>query len=203
MNYDEIVQLALNYSDRTDADITTRMDDFLRVAESRINRKLRTMNMTSRSIVQTEADQQYYGLPYLFGGLRDIEIKNTDATKGQTLGFVTPEQMNALNNTNVSGIFYTLVANQIQIYPPQDGMILEVIYYQRLDPLTPDANENWLSERYPDVYVFALLVEIEAFVKNAEGAMIWNERLKTAIDEMELEDSIDRWSGTPLTIKLG
>jgi len=202
MNYTEIINTALQYSDREDADIVNNMDSFLRVVESRINRNVRVMQMSTRSIVLTVEDQHYFGLPKLFAGIRDIEIRNKDAIKGETCVYASPEQMN--NHSADSGrIYYTIVANQIQISPPQDDKVLEIVYYQRLTPLSESDNNNWLSERYPDCYIFALLVEIEAFVKNMEGIQMWEQRLQATISELRDEDSTDRWSGTAMTIKLG
>jgi len=202
VNYEEIKDTALQYSDRTDADIVTKMDAFLRIVESRINRNLRIMQMSTRSIVLTVDEQHYFGLPSLFAGVRDIEVREKEAVKGQTCVYASPEQMNS-KSVNDGCIYYTIVANQIQLFPPQDDKVLEIIYYQRLTPLSTEDDTNWLSDRYPDVYVFALLVEIGSFVKNAAGAQLWNERMSSAITEIQDEDAVDRWSGSALTIKVG
>ena len=202
MKYADIIDAALTYSDRKDADIVNSMDMFLRIVESRINRNLRIMQMSTRSVVLTSQDQHYFGLPNLFAGIRDIEIRDKDAVKGATCVYASPEQMN--NKVDDAGkIYYSIVANQIQIYPPQADKVLEIIYYQRLEPLTSNKDTNWLSDRYPDAYIFALLVEMAAYVKSPDAIQIWEQRLQATISEIEKEDSTDRWSGTSMTIKVG
>ena len=204
MNYTEIINLALSYSDRTDSDITERMGDFVKVVEARINRALRVNQMSTRSIVVTLKDQQYIGLPKDFAGIRDIEVKEKGAIKGVTAHYLNPEQMNSTVVANGPGsIYYTIVSNQIQLFPAQDDKLLEIVYYRLLDHLDIDNDTNWLSLRYPDSYVFGLIVEIESFVKNPAGAEMWNQRFESALVEIAQEDQIDRWSGTPLTVKVG
>lgn len=202
MNYDQIVNLALSYSDRTDSDIVNRMGDFIAIVEARVNRAIRINQMATRSVIITTEGQEYYGLPCGFAGMRDIEVRGQDSDKGVTAQYLNPEQMNNTEFTgDVNSIFYTIIANQIQIYPPQSGNVLEIVYYKLILNLNETDNTNWLSERYPDCYVFGLLVEIEAFVKNPAGGELWNARFLSSLAEIEQEDQVDRWSGTPLTIK--
>lgn len=205
MNYTDIKALALSYADRSDIEVTSRIDDFLRVVESRVNRKLKTQRMTARTVTPAIAEQEYYALPADFAGMRDIEIReNLSATKRTTLGYLVPEQLNNIANAEYSGsnIFYTIVANQLQIFPRQDSGIIEMVYYKRLPQLDDyDNKTNWLSDYNPDVYVFGLLVEISAFVKDAESAAIWDQRFTGMLDEITHDDFLSRWSGPSLTIR--
>lgn len=204
MKYAQVIDLALAYSDRTDSDIKAHMDSFLLVLEARINRAIRVSQMATRSTVWAMNGDTYFGLPKGFAGMRDIEVRNHDEAQGQTAQYLNPEQMNAkdiLTSSNM--VYYTIIANQIQIYPPQTDKKLEIVYYKTLDPLTSKDDSNWLSDRYPDCYVFGLLVEIQSFVKNPEGADMWNKRFESALVEMAHEDLIDRWSGTPMQTRVG
>lgn len=206
MNYDEIVVAALQYSDRkNDIEINDNMDTFFRVVEARVNRKLQVQKMSVRTSIITIADQEYYGLPADFAGLRDIEVRGEDQSRArQTLHYLSPEQMNAYSG-NLAGkeIFYTIIANQLQIMPPQENKYLELVYYQHVPPITPQNDVNWLSTHHPDAYIFGLMVEINAFTKDAEGAALWDGRFVTAIKDIKDDDALTRWSGTPLQIRLG
>ena len=203
MNYTEIINLALSYADRTDSDITNRMGDFISIVEARINRAIRVNQMATRSLIITVKGQEQFGLPKGFAGIRDIEVREKDATKGLTAQYLNPEQMNGAKKVDFGGnIYYTIMANQIQLFPPQDDKVLEIVYYKRLETIDEFNQTNWLSDRYPDCYIFGLIVEIESFVKNPTGAEMGNQRFESALAEISHEDQIDRWSGTPLTIKV-
>ena len=51
--------------------------------------------------------------------------------------------------------------------------------------------------------IFGLLVEINAFVKDASTAAAWDQRFKEALAEIKEDDQISRWSGPPLVIRTG
>ena len=209
MNYTDIRTLSLSYADRQDDEVVNRIDNFLEVVEARINRALKVSNMSIRSTLPLVVDQEYYGLPSDFGGFRDIQI-NTAVTpettqRRKTLKYLNPEQMNHRSNSN-SGfdqIYYTLAAQQLQIFPPQPTGDLEIIYYQKLVPLSVANPENWMSTFNPDGYIFGVLVEISSFVKDAEASALWDGRFQTVLGEIEAEDGKQRWSGTPLEVKCG
>ncbi len=210
VNYTEIVRVALSYSDRgTDVELSSRIDDFLRIVESRVDRVIKVQKMAIRTLLTTVKGQEYYGLPEDFAGLRDIEIRDPDvdgvsSSCRTTLAYMSPEQMNV--HSSIKGDkneFYTIIANQLQINPTQDGKILELVYYRKLVNLSPAEQINWLSNDNPDVYIFGLMVEISAFVKNAGATELWNGRFKEALGEIDVDDSLSRWSGTALQMRVG
>jgi len=210
MNYNEIVSLALSYADRTDNEVTSRMDDFLRMTESRVNRAFKVRNMSTRAVLSMIEDQVYYGMPADFNGLRDIEIYDSlTPNSKQTLKYLSPEQMNnrvSASNAGVNSafIYYTIIANQLQITPAQSsGKTMEIVYYQDLRPLGTADPENWVSVYVPDAYVNGLLTEISAFVKDKEAALLWNERFVISLAEISDDDAETRWSGTAMETRVG
>ena len=213
MNYADIVSLSLSYSDRSDLEVTSRVDNFIEIVEARMNRLLETRRMSARSIVATIKDQEYYGLPSNWAGMRDIEIYGTasdpsSAQGRQTLQYLTPEQMNqktglptATYSVN-SQIYYTIVANQIQIFPTQDSRTMEIVYYQTVPNLNATDTDNWLSFAAPDAYIFGILVEISAFVKDATTSSLWDNRFLQVMNQISDDDKNDRWSGGTLQVRL-
>jgi len=204
MNYTEIKALALSYADREDAEVSDRLDDFISIVESRINRVLGVRKMVTRSQTTTIKDQEYYGLPADFSGIRDIEMFDILAPKSRsTLKYLSPEQMNSIADLSTDFVYYTIIADQFQISPTQDGKILEIVYYQNLPPLTDVSPENWLTFYAPDAYVFGILTEINAFVKDKETANLWDTRFKETIDNLSNKDDTERWSGTAMQTRIG
>lgn len=195
MIYSEIKQLAIDYSDRTD--ISNNIDGFMRIVEARINKRLRIREQYSRATIQQIADQLFYGLPADFSDLRDIQTENG------TLEYYSPKQMNEAIKQNIpdSGQAYTIIANQLQIFPVIDRLEMEVVYSAKLPKLTESAPTNWLSLSAPDVYVFGILVEISAFIKDGASGGLWEQRFQEELSVLDRKDAKDRWSGTPLAIK--
>ena len=200
MNYIEIKELALSYADRQDAEVVDRIDGFLKIVESRVNRALRLGKMSKIACIDTIEDQNMYGLPYDFAGARDVEVGIIGNTTTTTLKYVSPEMMNLVADGQCN--VYTIIADQIHVKTTLAvGSQLSITYYQKLPALTEAANTNWASVQYPDLYVFGLLVEISSFVKSVEGFQSWDSRFSQVLSEMIHEDAVDRWSGPQLLIR--
>lgn len=199
MNYTEIKEISLAYADREDEEVISKIDTFLRVVEAKLNRELKVRQMSVRTVTTTSEDQEYFSLPPEFGGIRDIEIKDgIDSTKRLTGQYLAPEMFNKLSGKTSSKLYYTFIANQLQITPPQKDKILELIYYKKVPRLDSANASNWISEDYPDCYIFGVLAEISAFVKSRDAFLLWDERYKGVVDSMINEDSKVRWSGPAL-----
>ena len=141
--------------------------------------------------------------------LRSIKIDNVGGRQC-TLTYVNPEQLAnrislgefGLNRAN-QRVYYNIVAKELHLYPNPNIGNLEITYYQKIDPLTVAAPNNWISNDHPECYIFGLLVEITAFAKDAEAMAIWQGRFMESITDMDFDDSITRWSGTPLVVHVG
>ena len=189
---------------RKDVETVNMMDSFIKIVESKLDRALDTKEMMYRTVLKTSEDKGYYGLPEGFMSMRDIQIE-TQISGGDKITplYVSPEVMNQrITSANERPeTVYTIIANQIQIYPAQDDQLLEIVYRKRIPPLTAHNQDNWLSRQAPDAYIFGLLVEISAFAKDAEAAQVWEMRFNGVLDHMQIEDDSNRWSGPSLRIQ--
>lgn len=203
MNYSSIVTAALGYADREDDETAEMMTVFMSVVESKVNRVLDTRHISYRAVIAMAEEQTYFGLPEGFKKMRDIQLQEAGGALIGTPRYASPEQMNAASISGSTSLLYTIVANQIQIYPAQDTKQIEVVYTKRVQPLTVAAPDNWLSNIAPEVYIYGLVAEISAFVKDPEAIQIWDAKFYTAISTLQHEDDTSRWSGAALQTKTG
>jgi hypothetical protein len=209
MNYTELVQVAVAYADRQDIEVENNIDNFIILTEARVNRLLKTREQSTRTYAPTVEDQEYYPLPPDYIGMRDIQLDDPAPTetsyKDYQFHYLNPEQFNLIRNTAyVDTLYYTVIANQIQIFPIQDGgKAIELIYYQRVPPMTAEDSTNWMGDNHPDIYVAGITAEISLFAKDYEAAEGWYARLKTAIGELEVTDVKERWAGQALVTRVG
>jgi len=208
MNYTELVDAAQAYADRYDDEVASNLDVFITMAESRINRVLKTREQTARVYTPTIDDTEYYSLPLDYAGMRDIQMNSDLPTvdhKTYTFSYMNPQQFNWMRNKPFGGKFYyTVIADQIQIFPKQDaGYTLEIVYYQKVPHITEAQPLNWLSDGHPDIYLSGIISEIESFVKNYEVAQGWDSKMTRSIGELEMSDRVERWSGSPMEVRVG
>jgi hypothetical protein len=220
MTYDEIVNISLSYADRTDTAVTSRIDLFMRMVESRINRLLVIEDMSVRYVFpEPNPANGRYDLPVDFSAIQDIAIVGlVDTTDRKTLALINPEQMNtATSNVNIDSSlkhFYQILGSQLIIQPPVvDGTsALEIVYYGNIIPLggavvngevATVVDSNWISTNHPDLYINGILTEINAFVKDAETSALWDGRFRQVIGELTEADNVLVYSGTPLMTRIG
>jgi hypothetical protein len=208
MNYKQVKDAAQSYVDRYDQELVGALPGFTKVVESKINTALKTGEQAVRAQIWLERDKEYYGLPSDWGGFRDVELVERGSQSinegtgyhpvgGMTLIYVNPEQMNGTNRRERQR-YYTVIANQIQVSPPTDNQVLEVVYYQTVPPLSNDTDTNWLTEKHPDAYIFGLCAEICAFAKDAIGFELYKMRFMESIMGIAQDDQVTRWSGPSL-----
>lgn len=207
MNYKEIITAAQAYTDRYDEELVNAMPAFTRVIEGKINNALRTGDQSVRAQIWLQRGEEYYTLPCDWGGARDVEILHDGQQHGRTLVYLAPEEMNKLSRQNDSSArgrhnYYTIIAGQIQIAPPADNEVLEVVYYQRLPALMNDGDSNWLTEKNPDAYIFGLCTEISAFAKDEMAFASYQQRFMDSLMDITMEDQVTRWSGPALRVQI-
>jgi hypothetical protein len=208
MNYTEIKDMALGYADRQDTEITGKMDLFLKMVESRINRALETQTMIAT--VQTtipDADTFEYTLPTDFLSIKDIKIVNLDNENySYPLEMSSPERVTTFRLDGSDQRIYAIIGNTVQIcsnpYDATLNLALEISYYQKLPALTSLVTTNWVSTNHPDAYIFGLMVEINSYVKDAEATMLWENRFNGVIAEITSQDLRYLWGGPTLKIKV-
>lgn len=203
MNYQDVINSALAYADKANADdVVANMDAFLRVVEARVDRILQTRLQSRRARLICSYETEYYGLPPDYGGLRDVEIITAGGGR-ITMQWLASEAMDNHINLNGTTPSYSVVANQLHIWPLLDETnTIEIAYYQRVMPLTSDAPENWITRYAPDLYIHGLLVEIFSFIKDPDGATLWDGRFRSALKELDSDDARDLWSGPSPTIQV-
>jgi hypothetical protein len=208
MNYKQVKDAAQSYVDRYDQELVNAIPGFTKVVESKINTALKTGEQSVRAQIWLERGNEYYGLPSDWGGFRDVELVNQESGStsrgyapspagGMTLIYVNPEQMNGTSRRERQR-YYTVIANQIQIAPPADNQVLEVVYYQTVPPLAEDKDTNWLTNKHPDAYIFGLCAEICAFAKDAIGYELYKGRFVDSLMGIAQDDQVTRWSGPSL-----
>jgi len=97
--YTNIKDAVADWLDRSD--LTSRIPDFIALAETRINRDLRIRPMEVRSTMTTTADKRYFNLPGGYLQMRNIQL-NTNPIRA--LEYITPERLDRLYGSSSTGV---------------------------------------------------------------------------------------------------
>jgi hypothetical protein len=208
MNYNEIVNLITGYSNRNDADTLGRIPEFIVLAEARMNRDLRTFDMTTRTLIQADLDPTVllYDLDVSAKGIREVEHVLEGGSK-RTLRYINAERMNAYSMPSNSGglvgdpAYYTTINGQIQTAPNFVApTYLEISAYMQVDPLATE-DTNWVSDDHPDLYLYGGMAELAGYIKNQGAKDYWLTLMSGIYEEIQTVSEFDEWVGAPMQVR--
>ena len=201
--FTELKDAVADWLDRSD--LTTRIPDFIALAEARINRELRIRPMEVRSTMETRSGQQYFNLPGGYIQMRNIQLNTNPTTP---LEYITPEMLDRLYGSSTTGKprAYTLIGDEIQLAPiPDSAYTLEMAFYEKFtalgDGTSGTVTSNWLTKNAPDILLYGALMEAEPFIKNDERVAVWLNGYGNAIDKLQKADQRDRHSGSAMRVR--
>src|SRR5512139_1743668 len=153
-------------------DLTTVIPDFITLAESEFNRKLRVRQMmVTQSSSPSTAGK--FSLPTDFLTWRNVVWTGSPRA---VLDYLDPQMLEAVNpaqNANTPQFFSILGTTDgvgtVNVTPVSTTAI-DFTYYQKITALSTSNTTNWLLTAHPDVYLAGALVEAYAFQKDYDQA---------------------------------
>lgn len=204
MTYAEVIAVVLGYADRYDTEASTTAPTWLPIVEGRINSVLSTRLSLKDIVIPIVSVDTTFSFPDDLLFLKQVKLVN--ATGEVIFQYISEYYFDRVLANGISKPYYTVTNAALKVpwtFLNDGTESLHVRYEQKVPPLEV-ATENWLSTSNPQVYVFGLLVELYAFVKDADAAALWDVRFKEELANIEDTDHRTNWSGTtPLQTKLG
>lgn len=179
------------YSDRDD--IAHLFPRFVGLAEAKINRVLRVGDMEASAVVPiVEGDG---ALPADF-----LEARMILGPAGQGLSSWSLQELNRRYGRGGGfPLAYSVVGNTIKVRPAASGDIT-IDYYAKIPPLTRSNPTNWLLEKAPDAYLYALVEEIGIWEKNPDKVASARGLKENALAGLSLQDEGARWGNGQVVI---
>lgn len=196
--YSELQTAIANWLARDD--LTTRIPEFIALAEADMNRRLRTQQMQASSTVTFSSSSATAAFP-----ANCLEVKRLyiDSSPKVALTYISPfdaiEQYAGVDNGQPR--FYTIEDELIRLVPPPDGTYtVQVLGYYAPSALSTGAPTNYILSSHPDAYLFGALLEAWSYVGNDAEAQKVAARFEAALAKIESADKRASVSG-PLSTK--
>jgi len=178
MDYTQLKSEVIDWSHRTDID--SKMDLFTELAESVINKDLRTIEMEKRTFITV--DDAFVDLPDDYIELRALELELTG--RRAVLKFFTPQQLDIITSNGSGNPYgYTIQGNQIEIRPAADSSAPisgEITYIAEVPTLVTNA-DNIILDKYPLIYLSAMMIQVYLYTQDAEELSKWTESYNSQI----------------------
>lgn len=190
-DYASLLSDAADYSGVNDvAHVFPRL---VQLAEAKFNRVLRVAEMeTSGTITLVDGNGD---LPADF-----LEARLVSAPDGRGLSAWSLSELDRRYGS-YGGIpaGYSIVSNVMRVRPTSTGTI-RIDYYGRIPSLTVSNPTNWLLQKAPDAYLYALVEEIATWKKDAEMVQAGRSLKELALRGLNLQDERARWGNSQVVI---
>lgn len=194
-NYTDLKAAVASWLNRSD--LTTPIVDFIALAETRFNRKLRARQMETR-LTLTLGDE-YQPVPADWLEFRS-GYTNTDPRRRVEL--LSPELQTTSHSSTDPGIQFVSIAGGYFRFDPAtvDGDAT-ILYYAKIPPLALNAT-NWLLTDYPDAYLAGAITAASAYIQNDERLPMMKALYDEVVQEINATSRAARASG-PLVARPG
>ena len=182
--YAELQTAIGNWLDRSD--LTSRIPEFISIAESHIAQDVRIRDMVKR--VTSSTSSQYTDLPTDLLEIDNIQINSTDKL---VLDYLTPEQIDERKMGSSTGTpkVYTIIGTQFQLAPaPDTTYTVEIAYYAKYAAFSADADTNNLLSNHPEIYLYGALMAAEPFLGIDQRVQTWAAMYQKAVNGVNEAD---------------
>ena len=197
--YTELKSAVADWLNRDD--LTAVVPTFIALAETSMERALRTRKMLVRA--NATIDTQYSAVPSDFLEIRSMKI--TSSSPIQPMYAQTIEAMDDLDAKNPGTgkpVYFCVVGNQIRVHPaPSGNYTAELAYYSTINKLSASVASNWILASHPDAYLYGALLQAAPYLKDDERAGVWSGLYVAAIEAIKTADERAASSGGALVTR--
>ena len=199
-SYSDLQTSVANYLGRSD--LTAVIPDFIRFAETRLARELRTRKMLKSATASMTAGDARVALPTDFLEVRDLY---TQGNPRMPVTYMSPSAFTRDARADESGlpVFYTVLASEFQFAPmPDTAYVLEILYYAQPPVLSGSNSSNVFLANYPDALLYGALLEAEPYLINDARSQTWALLYDRAVKNIQDSDQNSEYSGIPLQMRI-
>lgn len=181
-------------------DLTSRLPEFIALAEARMNRELETRSQEKRVTSTFNVGDAYLTLPVDVRRIRSVRLNTSPIT---VLEYVSPTAADDEYSSTAQGKpkVYSVLGEELYIRPtPDDTYTIEISYVSTITALSDSVSTNTILSRHPDVYLHGSLSAAYGYLLDEQRQSQQDALFTRAIGEIQIEEDTTRWSGSPLSI---
>ena len=191
MTYDSLTYYVLQYLERSDQATINAIPTFITLAEFEIAQEIKTLGQLQ--IVEATMNAGSPNLPKPARWRKTVSMNYTDASGNKNP--VNVRKYEYLINYDQNGattgapLYYADTSwDWWYISPtPDQSYAFEVLYYERIAPLSSTNQTNWLTQNAPTAMLYGTLLQAMPFLKN-DQRQIFQQKYTEAISSLKSED---------------
>jgi len=192
-NYTELQTAVGNWLNR--ADLTSRIPEFIALAEADIRRELRDQKFVGS--LPMVVGQDYITLPSTVKELKNLRYD--ESTMQWSLREKTPAGLAAIRQPT-AGIpqAYMVINNVVYFDRPADSAyIVETTYVAELTALSVSNTTNNTLTKSPDIYLYGTLRQAAPYLDHDERVQMWADYFEAAIVKENIYRERQEYGASP------
>ena len=196
-NWHTLKSTVESYLDRSD--MGSAVEDAIQFGENRIYRDVRVQDLEgslSATISSGTIDvpSDYIEMKNLY-----IDTDPVQALQRKDLSFIY--ENHPTRSADSKPTFFAREGNKFIFGPfPDSNYAVKGIYYKKLEHLSNTNNFNFMINDFPELLLFAALVECEPFLQNDERIVVWESKYQAAVKQIQDQAETESLSGSPLAV---
>jgi hypothetical protein len=182
-NFENLVTNVADWLHRDD--LTDRIPDFIRLAESRINRLLPSRQAETETSLTGTVSSRTIALPS--GYKEALGLWLTTYTPRQALIYRIPEKL-FISTTSSQPRYFTIDGSNLAFDCPLSQAYTFAFRYREAYNLE-QTNTNYLLDTYPGLYLYATLVEAAIYIRDDERLAQWKAIYDTELQEAKTSEA--------------
>jgi hypothetical protein len=190
LTYDSLTSTVLQYLERKDAAVVNAIPTFISLAEFEIAEQIKTLGQ-----LQVVESTMTAGNPVLQKPARWRKTVSMNVTVDGKKLPVLLRRYEYLKNywpdateTGIPEYYSDIDWDHWYLAPtPTSAYTFEVLYYERIAPLSSTNQTNWITQNAPNAMLFGTLLQAMPFLKN-DQRQIFQQKYTEALQALKAED---------------
>lgn len=163
------------------SDLTAVMDTFIGFATKRLSRDLRAAENEISTVLTVNSDPM--PLPLDFKKMRQISYAGGG---GQiALRSASLSQIARYSAAGGGAAFYAVTGRHLLVAPPRFGDF-NITYFAALPALVDDADSSDVLQAYPNLYLYACLMESFVYAQDTDGYLLAKQNYEQELKETNI-----------------
>ena len=192
MTYDNLTSNVLQYLERNDPAVVNQIPTFIMLAEFEIEEMMKSLGQ--QQVVQSTMQVGNPVIPKPARWRKTVSMNITVAGKLQSVLLRKYEYLrNYAPDSTATGtpLYYSDYDydNWLVAPTPDQSYAFEVLYYERLVPLSSETQTNWITRNAPNAMLYGTLLQAMPFLKN-DQRLIFQQKYTEAVQALSNEDKL-------------
>lgn len=193
MTYDTLIDDALIYSERVnDAGLIAQLPRLLMLAENRVATDFKTEGAELVAAGALTIGDPVIAKPTFWRDTISLQLTRSNGKRFQLLPRAYEYCVGYWPDRSMTGTprFYAdYEFDHFFLAPtPSEALEFELKYHALRDPLSGSAQTNWLTVNAPQLLFYALMLEVQTFLKNDDKIVIWGNLYRDSVGNLGNED---------------